>query len=156
MNTSIRTAIVAVVVSVLAVCVFSLRFACTPADLSAIHRNEKLEQLRAATFRRVEVRQRMVRELIDRRRTLAEAIERLEELDREWPDYSEASPRVPALGTREERSYRYIRADAEEILRDRPEEAAAVLRRLEEEYQQLRAGEPVPSSTTPVQGKPNP
>src|SRR5262249_55605118 len=129
MNPLIWTAIVAVVLGLLVVCVFSLRFACSPADLSAIHRNEELEQLRAATLRRVDARQRVVREVIDRRRTLAEAIERLEELDREWPDYSEKVPEVPPLGTREERSYRYLRQEVEAILRDRPEEVTSVLRR---------------------------
>ena len=131
MNPLIRTASIAVVVSVLAGCVFSLRFAWTPADLSAIHRNEELEQLRAATYRRVDARRRVVRAVIDRRRTLAEAIERLEELDQKWPNYSEAVPEVSTLGTREERHYRYLLGEVEEILRDRAEDAAAVLRRLE-------------------------
>jgi hypothetical protein len=135
MNPLIRTATIAIVVSVLAVCVVSLRFACSPADLSAIRRSEELEQLQEATFRRLEARRRVVRELIDRRFTLAEALERFEELDQEWPDYREVGPRIRALGSGEEWSYRHILAIVEEILHDRPEEAAAVLRRLEKEYQ---------------------
>jgi hypothetical protein len=156
MNPLIRTATIAIVVSVLAVCVVSLRFACPPVDLSAIRRNEELEQLREATFRRLEARRRVVREVIDRRCTLAEAVERFEELDQEWPDYREVDPRIRALGSREEWSYRRILVIVEEILHDRPEEASAVLRRLEKEYQHQRVGEPLPSPTTPVQLESNP
>ena len=137
MNPLIWTAIVAVVLGLLVVCVFSLRFACSPADLSAIHRNEELEQLRAATLRRVDARQRVVREVIDRRRTLAEAIERFQELDREWPDYSEVLP-AWAESSHEER-YRCLLNMVKASLRDRPEELSALLRRLEHEYQQRRA-----------------
>ena len=159
MNPLIRTATIAIVVSVLAVCVVSLRFACTPADLSAIRsairRNEELEHLREATFRRLEARRRVVREVIDRRCTLAEALERFEELDQEWPDYREVDSRLRALGSREW-SYRRILVIVEEILHDRPEEASAVLRRLEKEYQHQRVGEPLPSPTTPVQLESNP
>ncbi|HEY7154534.1 MAG TPA: hypothetical protein VH575_11290 [Gemmataceae bacterium] len=70
--------------------VFSLRFACNPADWSAIiQRREELDQLREASLRRIEVKLRVVREVIDGRLTLAEAIEEFRELDqeleREWP-----------------------------------------------------------------------
>ncbi|HEY7308918.1 MAG TPA: hypothetical protein VH643_06065 [Gemmataceae bacterium] len=146
MNSQLRPAIVAVALGLLAVCVFGLRLACTPADLSALHRNEELEQLREATFHRVGARQRMVRELIDRRRSLAQALERFEELDRDWPDFSPQAAEERAGRSEDEWAYQHILVIVRESLRDRPEEAAAVLRRLEKDYRQLQADGQTPST----------
>jgi hypothetical protein len=44
-----------------------------------------------------------------------------------------------------EEHYQYIIAIAKGLLKDRPEEAAVVLCRLQREYQQLQAGRNVPS-----------
>jgi hypothetical protein len=143
MNTLLRPASVAVVSGLLALLVFGLRYACNPADWSAIiQRREELDQLEAATLRRIEVRQRVVDEVIDGRRTLAEAIERFQELDREWPDHSEATP--DWAESRYEIRYRGILAMVKASLRDRPEKLSALLRRLEHEYRQRRAGELAP------------
>ncbi|HEY7427745.1 MAG TPA: hypothetical protein VH682_26175 [Gemmataceae bacterium] len=143
MNTFLRTASVAVVWGLLALLVLGLRYACNPADWSAIlQRREDLDQLEEATLRRGEARQRVVDEVIDGRRTLAEAIEEFQELDREWPDYSEV---IPAWAeSRQEIRYRCILAMVKGSLRDRPEELSALLRRLEHEYQQRPAGELTP------------
>ena len=146
MNSQFRPAIVAVALGLLAVGVLGLRLACTSADLSAVHRNEELEQLREATFSRVEVRQRVVRQVIDRRRTLAEALERFQELDREWPDFSGQASEARAGRTEDEWAYQHILVIVEESLRERPEKAAAVLRRLEKEYRQLHADRQTPST----------
>ena len=107
-----------------------------------IQRDEELDQLQEATFRRIEARQRVVDEVIDGRRTLAEAIEWFQELDREWPDYSEV---IPAWAeSRHEVRHRCILAMVLRVLRDRPEELSALLRRLEHEDPQRPAGELAP------------
>jgi len=49
-------------------------------------RNEQLEQLREATFRRIKTKWQLAEEVIARRRGLAEAIEQFRDLDRQWPD----------------------------------------------------------------------
>ena len=107
-----------------------------------IQRGEELERLDEATLRRIEARQRVVDEVIDGRRSLAEAIERFQELDRECPDYSKV---IPAWAeSSHERRYRCLLAMVKGSLRDRPEELSALLRRLEHEYQQRPAGELAP------------
>lgn len=144
MNSLIRPVLVAGLASVLAVCFFGLPFVCSPVDVSAFQRGEEQEQLRRATNRRLEARHYMVRAVIERRCTLEEAIAQLQELDHEWPDYSASRSKVPV--SREEWSYRFLRAEVEEALQDRPEELAAVLRRLEEDYRQLQAGRRTPGT----------
>ena len=146
MDSPMRALLIVGVVSVLALYILGLSFVCSLADVPIDHSSEELEQLREASCRRVEERQQAVRQLIDGRCTLAEVLNQFLELDGRWPDYREKTPEVPNEGQREERSYRYVRAEVEEMLRDRPEEAAVVLRRLKHEYQQWRAGDPVPSA----------
>jgi hypothetical protein len=85
--------------------------------------------------------------VIAQRCSLSEALTRSQELEREWPGYT---ARQSMSHGREwpnpERRYRCITLRVEVILKDRPEEAAAVLRRLEKEYQQLQAGKHTPST----------
>lgn len=146
MNTLMRPVLVAGFASVLAVCVFGLRFACSPVDVSAFQRNEELNQSLRATFRRMEARRQVVRELIDRRCTLAEAMEQFQELDEALPDFLVATPEVPTGGSNQERRYRLLREEVETILHNRPAELSEVLRRLEKEYQQLPSDRPPPST----------
>ena len=153
MNTLIRPLLVAGFASLLEVCLFGLRFPCSPVNVSAFQRSEELEQLRQATLRRMEARRDVVRAVIARCCTLEEAIEQLQELDHEWPDYSASRSKVPVSG--EEWSYGFLRAEVEEALHGRPEEAAAVLRRLEKDYQQLQAGMPTLSTAARERTKGN-
>jgi hypothetical protein len=146
MNSSMRSVLLVAVASVLALCLFGLHFACSPVDLSAIHHREELDQALGTTFRRMETRRQVVRELIDRRCTLAEAIAQYEELDEELPDFIVAGQKEPSGGSNKERRYRLILAEVEEILHDQPEELSEVIRRLEKEYQQLPADIPTPST----------
>jgi hypothetical protein len=55
----------------------------------------------------------------------------------------------------EERHYRVIGTYAEGILKGQPEELAAVLQRLEKEYQQLQAGRQTPSTAATVPIEPS-
>jgi hypothetical protein len=152
MNALIRPAIVAVVLVPLAVCVFGLSFACDSADFRSlvreVRRREELQQWRRDTLRFTEARVEVVRELIAQRLSLKEALTRLEELDRERSDYiPKLSKTYEQYFSHMEEHYEYVIAIAKGLLKDRPEEAALVLRRLEKEYQQLRAGRNVPSAT---------
>jgi hypothetical protein len=155
MNALIRLAVVVAVVLPLAVlCCFGFRFACHPVGwlLHEASLGETLEKTQQAALRRVESKEQVVRDLIAQRCSLQEALARFQELDREfdreWPD---AFPKLSEIGARQwppevERHYHYILAKVEDHLLGRPEEAAAVLRRLEKDYQQLRAGRQMPST----------
>ena len=151
MNTLIRLASVVLLVVPLALCIFGLSFACDSTDLRSmvreVRRREGLQQWRRDTFRFIEARQEVVRELIAQRRSLKEALTRLQELDRERSDFIAKLPNTyEQYFSHMEEHYQYIIAIARGLLKDRPEEVVAVLRRLEKEYQQLRAGRHVPSA----------
>ncbi len=147
MNALLRLAVAALVLVALPVCAFGLRLAHDPAGLVGLrdvmqsaHRDEELQRLERATHRRLESQRQVVQEVIARRRSLGEALASFRELEREWPDYLEVSRR--AWPSAEERHYQCITAIVQGLLYHRPEEAAAALHRLEEEYRQLRASRP--------------
>lgn len=148
MNAPIRTALVATIVGLLAVCVFGLRFGCSPSAFQKeIRRGENLERLKQATFRRVEARRQAVQEWIAQRYSLAETMQRFQEWEREWPDYS-AIVRKTQTESDEKRYYRIIGSHVEAVLQGRPEELASALCRLEKDYQQLQAGGQTPSTAS--------
>jgi hypothetical protein len=75
-------------------------------------------------------------------------MQRLQEGDREleqiWPAFYTIKQKEWA--SEEDRYYHLIHEYAEEILRERPEELAAALRRLQRDYQQLQANRQRPST----------
>jgi hypothetical protein len=159
MNTPIRPALVVAVVFLMTVCIFGLRLACDPAGLWEIfqedRRREKLQQFERGLSRRVEAKERVVREVIAQGCSLSETLTQLQELDREWLQEADREWPDAAIGVSED--YRRVWTDADyyywyitwlaaKFLEDRPEEAAAVLRRLEKDYQQLQAGRQTPST----------
>ena len=156
MNALIRLAVVVAVVLPLTVLgCFGLRFACNPEELRSLLREarhaEELQQAQQASLRRLEAREQLVREVIAQRCSLKEAVARLQELDgeldRKQPDLS---PK-PA-----ERLYRYITLRVKEIyLPAWPEEAAAILRRLEKDYQQLQTSTQTPSTAPMARTEPS-
>ncbi len=93
-----------------------------------------------ATFARLEARDQVVRALIAQRCTLAQAIERYLELDRQWPDITS---KVLASQSQEERLYKNIRLRVKDLLHDSPEQASILLRRLDQEYEKLRTQRPI-------------
>jgi hypothetical protein len=129
----------------LAVCLFGLRFAFNSTDLRQIireaYRNEELEQSRGTISRRIDAREETVRELIAQRCSLSQALARFQELDGEWPGhFAELSRTHGRTWSYAEKNYQYIVALVKSLLKDQPKEAAAVLRRVEKDYQQLGAG----------------
>jgi hypothetical protein len=158
MNTLIRSVTVVTVAVLLAVCVFGLCFAFDPTEwqkyIRAIRQREQLQQFQRAMSRHVEAKEHVLREVIAQRCSLGRGIARWQELDREWLQEVEREWPDAAIGFRLMRRqawtdpahyFHCFTRRATEQLRDRPEEAAAVLRRLEEEYEQLRAGRQAPS-----------
>jgi hypothetical protein len=143
MNAMMRPVIVGCFIGLLAVGVFSLRFACTPMDFREDIRSSELAEMRRASEARIEAREQVVRNLIAQRYSLAEAIEHFLELDRQWP---ELLSKVQADQSPQERVYQHIHWRIEDALRDRPEQASIVLRRLEQEYAKLRTEEQTPSA----------
>jgi hypothetical protein len=153
MKALLRLAVATLVLAALSVCAFGLRFAYDPAGLVGLRelrwearRNEELQRLERATICRVESRRQVVQEVIAGGCGLGEALARFRELEREWPDYATPSSKVhgQAWHSEEERHYRHLTSLVQDHLGDRPEEAAAALRRLEQDYQQLRAGPDCP------------
>jgi hypothetical protein len=105
-----------------------------------IARQEQLVQREAALRQLRQAKQRVAAEVIARRRSLAEAIEQFRALDREWPELPSASPTPEELGlSAEEWGGRDVLYFVQLVLADRPEEAAAVVGRLEKELRQLLA-----------------
>src|SRR5262245_55697009 len=149
MNALLRLAVVVTVMLPLAVLgCFGLRIACNPEALRILLREarlrEELQQGQQATLRRVESKEQVVRDVIAQRCSLKEALARFQELDREfdreWPDSCSKQSEIRAWRwpSEVERQYRNIIATVNDLRRDRPEEAATVLRRLEKDYQQLQ------------------
>ena len=145
-NALIRLAVVVAVVLPLTVLgCFGLRFACNPEALrSLLHeasRHEALQQLHQATLRRVEAKEQVGRDVIAQRCSLKDALARLQESYREFDRECPASfPKLSEIHAQKwpsevEGHYQYIIRIVQSLLDDRPEEAAAVLRRLEKNYQ---------------------
>jgi hypothetical protein len=139
--------------ALLATSFFTFRYACSPADeLETIRRREELQRLERATFEREEARRQIVCVWIARQCTLVEMIAKFQEWDHQWPDYSN-SARLTMED--DKRRYQQIAGYLDEVLHDRPEEVAAILRRLEKEYPRLQAGKPVSSPLTADQPGPH-
>ncbi len=144
MSASMRPVIIGCSMGLLAVGVFSLRFACTAPDFREEIRGAELAEIRRDALTRLEARDQVVRELIAQRCTLAKAIEQFMKLDPPRPDLL---PEVPAEQSPQEKSYQYIRFMVEDTLHDHPEQASIVLRWLEQEYEKYRAERQVPTTT---------
>src|SRR5262249_52708686 len=110
------------------------------AFLEEMGRQEQLDQRKAAIHRREEAKGHMAAEVIAGRCSLAEAMEGFHALDEEWPP-DHLGPRTPKdFGMSEDEWHGrgvlyYVRL----VLADRPDEAAAVVSRLEKELQELLA-----------------
>jgi hypothetical protein len=143
MSATMRMVMLGCFMGFLAVGAFSLRFACTPMDLQEDIRDAELAQMRRASEARLEARDQLVRDLIAQRYSLAKTLEQFLELDRQWP---ELISKVQADQSQQERVYQHIRWRVEDALRDRPEQASIVLRRLEQEYEKLRTERQIPSA----------
>jgi hypothetical protein len=151
MNAVLRQAIVVLVVIPFAVSLLGLRFACTWTDLAKIVqaalRDEELEQSRRPTYHRIDARKETVRDLIAQRCSLSQALAHFGELDGEHPEVlMELSRKRSGYGSDTEWNYQYIVVLVKDLLENHPDEAAIVLRRLEKEYQQLRADRNRPSA----------
>src|SRR5262249_36284183 len=105
-----------------------------------IEHGERLVQQMDAVRRRREAKLHVAKEVLARRRSLAEAIGRFRELDQDWLLCRLVGQKAEDFGRSEDegdgrRVINYVR----EILDDRPDEAAAVVGRLDKELQQLLA-----------------
>jgi hypothetical protein len=151
MNNLMRTAVCALVLGLLALGFFTIRCTYSPGDLQEmIRRSEEIHRLERAMLRRHQAMRQAAQACIAQRCTLAETIQRWQELEQEMgqelPFYSVILRQHPIPTSDEERHYGGILANIEAILRGQPEELAAVLRRLEKEYQQLLADRNRPSA----------
>jgi hypothetical protein len=151
MNHLMHTAVCALVLGLLTLGCFTLRYAYSPGDFQEIiRRTEENERLEQAMLRRQQAARQAAQAYIAQRCTLAQTMQRWQQLEQqlgqEWPVYRDILwQQLPPMPD-EERHYGGIRVHVEVILRGQPAESAAVLRRLEREYQQLRADRKMPSA----------
>jgi hypothetical protein len=103
-------------------------------------RSEQLKQLHEASFRRLEAKWQIAKEVIAGRRSLAEAIEQFRDLDLQWPDIRTGFKKPEDLWMSEDEwDGRAVIEQVRQVLAGRPDEADAVAGRLEKELQQLLA-----------------
>jgi hypothetical protein len=150
MNNLMRTAVCALVLGLLTLGVFTLRFAYSPGDWQEINRrSEEIQRLEQAALRREEAMRQAARSYIAQRCTLAQTMQRWQELEQEfsqeWPVFRDILRRPHPMSD-EERYYGLIMDNVEAVLRGQPEKLATVLRRLEKDYEQFQAGRAVPST----------
>jgi hypothetical protein len=154
MNAVLRPAIVVVVIAPLAVCLFCLRSCRDSTDfrpiLQEVRRSEEMQHVQQATLRREYGMRQVAQACIPQRCTLAQAMQRWQELEKElgqeWPLHRDILRQKLAPLPDEQRHYEGIIANVEASLRGQPEKLAAVLSRLEKEYQQLGVGRQKPSA----------
>jgi heme/copper-type cytochrome/quinol oxidase subunit 1 len=149
MNHWMHTAVCALVLGLLALGCFALRYTYSPGDLQdMIRRSEENERLEQVTLRRQQAERQAAQAYIAQRCTLAQTMQRWQQLEQqlgqEWPLFRDVLEQHAMSD--EQRYYGGIRAHVEAILRGQPAELAGVLRRLEKEYQQLRADRKMPST----------
>jgi hypothetical protein len=152
MHVLLRITGIVIVIGLLTIGIFGIRYACYPRDLlSVIHRAEEVEQLHQAMLRRQESQNQAAQEWMTQRCTWEETMQRLRELDQEmdqaWPGYSRMVGESTKLSA-EERHYQFIFHYVTTVPRGRPEELAVVLRRLEKDSQQLHSGSPKPGTAS--------
>jgi hypothetical protein len=104
-------------------------------------RQERLKQQEDALRRRKEAKRRVASEVIAGRCGLAEAIAQFRALDEQWPR-SRPQMQMPRGLTMSEEEWdgQNVLSAVQQVLADRPDEAAAVADRLEKELRQLLAG----------------
>jgi len=105
-----------------------------------IGRSEQIDRAREAFSRRVQAKEQIAEDVIAQRRSLAEAMKLFQALDQDWPQLGPGSPVNQSLGLSEDEWYgrgviRYVGW----ALFEHPDEAAAVVTRLESELQKLLA-----------------
>jgi hypothetical protein len=120
-------------------------FATNPNGLQEDARRigEEVGRLEQALKNREEERKQAVQELLSQQRTLAETLQRFQELNQQWPDLNALARVAGAEESDEEIAYRLIIWYIKIALSERSEELPVVLRRLENDYQQLHSGRPI-------------
>jgi hypothetical protein len=111
-----------------------------PTWVEILTRKEQLKQFEGDLNRYWEEKRQVAKEVIDGRRSLAEAIEEFRKLDEQWLS---AGHQEQILKELEKSEVEWRGGDvisfARRVLVDRPDEAAAVADRLEKELQKLLA-----------------
>ena len=105
-----------------------------------VARNEQLNEQYAALRRQRQAKRLVAAEVIAGRRGLAKAVEEFRGLDREWPEFGPPPQWAAQVGmSADEGAGRTVLYFVRLVLADRPDEAAAVVGRLEKELQKLLA-----------------
>ena len=114
------------------------RSAGRPSLAEIIAQSERLDRLQEASVRRRKAKEQIAKEVIARRRSLAEAMKQFRALDQEWPQFGLGADKAKDQGISEDEwDGRGVIGTVRIVLEHRPEEAAAVAGRLEKELQEL-------------------
>jgi hypothetical protein len=107
----------------------------------ALEQSEQIDRFEEASLRRLDTKKRIAEEVIAGQKSLAEAMAQFRALDQEWPKFGSASMTRQDLGISEDEwDGRGVIVTVRNVLTHRPDEAAAVVARLEKELQELLAG----------------
>jgi hypothetical protein len=145
----LRTSALLFILGLLAGGVYGIRHACSPRKtLTIIRRAEELERLHQAALRRLEGKFQATQEWLQQRCTWEETMQRMRELDEvleaDWSGYTRTIGEITPLSG-EQKHHQGILQYVKTVLRERPEELAEVLRRLEKDSQRLPSGSPIPA-----------
>lgn len=101
------------------------------------------ERLEKALEHRQEARRQAVQKLFSQRCTLAQTLQRFQELNQEWPDIRAISRVAWEEKSDEEIAFRLILVYVRMVLSGQSEKLTVVLRRLQEDYQQLQSSKQI-------------
>lgn len=167
MHAAIRLFVVAVIIFPVAVCLFGFRAGVNMMgfqdSLQNVRRGEAIEYCRRRNFQRDKSLQEVARELIDQRCSLDQALEQVKKVQREWiedlenvcPEYSHDLAEYCQEAWSDPHWFFWrLTQEVKWTLFERPVEAVAVLRRLEEEHLLLQTREKTPSPPAPAAPEP--
>jgi hypothetical protein len=107
--------------------------------LEAIEESERLARYKDASFWRLNTKKQIAEEVIARRQSLAEAMEQFRALDQGWPQFDFSQTKAFRGMSEDEWDGRGVIVTVKIVLEHRPDEAAAVVARLEKQLQELLA-----------------
>jgi hypothetical protein len=120
--------------------------------MEAVEERERLTRFEEATFRRNNTKLQIAEEVIAQRLSLAEAMAQFRALDQQWPQFDLSRTKAERAMSEDEWDGRGVIVTVWVVLKHRPDEAAAVVARLQKELQELLA-DPKKLPTAPVEAR---
>jgi hypothetical protein len=105
--------------------------------LEALEQSEQIDRFEEASLRRLDTKQRIAEEVIAGQKSMAEAMAQFRALDQEWPQFDLSRTKAERAMSEDEWDGQGVIVTVRLVLKDRPDEATAVVARLEKELQEL-------------------